>query len=76
MGSITPSAHFSHLQFSHQFQLLAVSSILKRKTRFLYIYKKIARGFKRLGRIVFFIKKTIKYHILLLLDWYKVCVGA
>jgi hypothetical protein len=42
---------------------------------FLYI-KRIARGFKRLGRIVFFIKKIIKYHILLLLDLYKVCVGA
>jgi len=67
MGSITPSAHFSHLQFSHQFQLLAVSSILKRKTRFLYIYKKIARGFKRLGRIVFFIKNNnkISYFIII-----------
>jgi hypothetical protein len=67
MGSITPSAHFSHLQFSHQFQLLAVSSILKRKTRFLYIKKKIARGFKRLGRIVFFIKKNnkISYFIII-----------
>jgi hypothetical protein len=68
MGSITQSALFSHLQFSHQFQLLAVSSILKRKTRFLYIYiKKIARGFKRLGRIVFFIKKNnkISYFIII-----------